>query len=459
MGSELERIKIVIGTRVWTDAQAIERALSDVPEFQIVAGPTTASGVYRDATEMDADVVLFSPTLPGFRPDLVSELLHFDDRPIASIGLLPPLESRATELLDLGMKGHVSLPLDPAQLRRLLELIPEAVLQARAERASSSYVPLDTPTLHTVAEAGWQRMVIALWGTGGGVGKTSLSLNLAAALGVLGKRRVLLADLDMTRGALIPRLGLNPEGNLFALVTALLPAYLRQQSASCPPDILAGKVQPWGSRRASHLDCLGGIPAMHLAGQPLFREDPARTIALIRAIIATARKQYDFVVLDLGPDINNDVHFAALDAADLVLTVVRPDLADIHSTAQTVPRLKQGFGEGIGKFELVINQWSAEAGIKMKDLITTIGMKKFGQVPYDAAFTHANNQRRPFVLDKPNPTSDAIVSMATRFFPPLGQLWVARGGRIDGDAAAFRSVERRKGPGLWQQVRGVFVDN
>ncbi len=162
-GDVLNRGRIATGENA-----EIERALSDVPEFQIVAGPATASGVYRDATEMDADVVLFSPTLPGFRPDLVSELLHFDDRPIASIGLLPPLESRATELLDLGMKGHVSLPLDPAQLRRLLELIPEAVLQARAERASSSYVPLDTPTLHTVAEAGWQRMVIALWGTGGG---------------------------------------------------------------------------------------------------------------------------------------------------------------------------------------------------------------------------------------------------------------------------------------------------
>ncbi len=69
----MERIKIVIGTQVWTDAQTLERALADTPEVQIVSGPTTASGVYRDATEMDADLVLLSPTLPGFRPDLVSE--------------------------------------------------------------------------------------------------------------------------------------------------------------------------------------------------------------------------------------------------------------------------------------------------------------------------------------------------------------------------------------------------
>ncbi len=453
----MERIKIVIGTQVWTDAQTLERALADTPEVQIISGPTTASGVYRDATEMDADLVLLSPTLPGFRPDLVSELLHYDARPIASIGLLAPLESRTDELLALGMKGYISLPLDPAQLRRLLELIPEAVTQARAERASRSYVPLDTPTLHTVAEAGWQRLVIALWGTGGGVGKTSLALNLAAALGVHAKRSTLLMDLDMTRGALAPRLGLHPERNLFALFNALLPDYLRAQAATCPPTALKDKVQLWGSARASKLDCLGGLPAMHIAGLPLFREDPARTQALLRAILDTAHKQYDFVVLDLGPDINHDIHFAALDAADLVLTVVRPDLADIHSTAQTVPRLKQAFGEDIGKFELVINQWSDAAGIRLKDLIAAIGMKKFAQVPYDPALTYANNQQRPLVLDKPNPTSDAIVSMAVRFFPPLGPIWVRQGGRVEGDAAAFKTPQRRQGPGLWQQVQGVFT--
>jgi DNA-binding NarL/FixJ family response regulator len=164
----MERIKVVIGTKVWRDTQAIERALADTPEIQIVAGPTTASGVLRDAVEMEADVVLLSPTLPGFRPELVSDLLHHDTAPIATVGLIPALEGSVNELLALGMKGYVTLPLDPAQLRRLLELIPEAAAGARAERANASYVPLDTPTLHTVAEAGWQRLVWALWGTGAG---------------------------------------------------------------------------------------------------------------------------------------------------------------------------------------------------------------------------------------------------------------------------------------------------
>jgi len=453
----MDRIKVIIGTKVWRDTQTIERALADTPEIQIVAGPTTASGVLHDAVEMEADVILLSPTLPGFRPELVSDLLHHDAAPIATVGLIPALEGSVNELLALGMKGYVTLPLDPAQLRRLLELIPEAVASARAERANASYVPLDTPTLHTVAEAGWQRLALALWGTGGGVGKTSLAINLAAALGVLGKRATLLMDLDMTRGALAPRLGLDPDRNLFALLNALLPDTLRTQTPACNPRQLKERVQIWGGTRASKLDCLGGLPAMHIAGLPLFREDPARTQGLIRAIIDAARKQYDFVVLDLGPDINNDVHFAALDAADLVLAVVRPDLADIASTAQTVPRLRQVFGEDIGKFELVVNQWHDEAGIRMKDLIGAIGMKKFAQVPFDPTFTYVSNQQRPFVLEKPNATSDAIVSMAVRFFPPLAPIWVRQGGRVDGDATAFKTPERRKGPGLWEQVQRVFV--
>ena len=453
----MERIKIVIGTKVWDDMQRLERALSEIPELQIVAGPTTASGVFTDATEMEADLVLLAPTLPGFRSELVSELLHYDERPIACIGLLSPLESRTDELLALGMKGHVSLPLDDAQLRRLLELIPNAVTQARAERASSSYIPLDAPTLYTLAEAGWRRMVIALWGTGGGVGKTSLAINLAAALGVIGQRTTLLMDLDMTRGAIAPRLGLSTQENIYGLINTLLLDYLRTKSASCPPQALKTKVQLWSTKVTSKLHCLSGIASMEVAGRSEFRDDPHRTQSLTRAIIDTAHKLYDFVVIDLGPDINNEVHFAALDAADLVLAVVRPDVADLHSTSQTVPHLKQTFGEGIGKFELVINQWSTEAGLKMKELISTIGMKKFAQVPYDPQFTYSNNHKLPFVLEKPNPTSDAIVSMAVRFYPPLANTWVGRGGQIEGEAAAFKPPERRKEPGLWQQVQSVFV--
>jgi hypothetical protein len=78
-------------------------------------------------------------------------------------------------------------------------------------------------------------------------------------------------------------------------------------------------------------------------------------------------------------------------------------------------------------------------------------------VPYDPLFTYVNNQQRPFVLEKPNPTSDAVVSMAVRFFPPLGPIWVRQGGRIEGDTTAFKAVDRRKGPGLWQQMRNVFT--
>jgi pilus assembly protein CpaE len=453
----MERIKIVIGTKAWNDAQRLERALAEIPEMQIIAGPTTASGVFNDATEMEADIVLLSPTLPGFRSELVSELLHYDERPIACIGLLPPLESRTDELLTLGMKGHVSLPLDDAQLRRLLELIPEAVTQARAERANSSYVALDTPTLYTLAEAGWRRMVIALWGTGGGVGKTSLAINLAASLGVIGQRDTLLMDLDMTRGAIAPRLGLSTENNIYGLINTVLLDYLRTRNASCPPQTLQTKVQLWNTKLASKLRCLSGIASMEVAGRAEFREDPHRTQVLTRAIIDTARKLYDFVIIDLGPDVNNDVHLAALDAADLVLTVSRPDVADMHSTGQTVPQLKQTFGEDIGKFELVINQWSTEAGLKLKDVISTIGMKKFAQVPYDPQFTYSNNHQMPFVLDKPNPTSDAIVSMAVRFYPPLANTWVSRGGQIEGETAAFKRPERRKEPGLWQQVQSVFI--
>jgi MinD-like ATPase involved in chromosome partitioning or flagellar assembly len=453
----IEMIKVVVACQSWAETQAIDAALRDHPEMQVVAGPTTASQAFKDATEMEADVVLLSPQIPGFSAGLIGDLLHYEERPIPSIGLIPPLESRADEMYAVGMKGHVSTPLDDVQIRRLLELIPEAVTKARAERQSADYTPLAAPTLQTVADSGWQRMTVAFWGTGGGVGKTSLAVNFAAAFGVIGMRKTLLMDLDMTRGAVAPRLKLRPEHNIFALFNTLVPEYNRAGRASCLPRHLTAQTQLWGRGRSSKLECLAGVPAMHVAGLPVFRDDPERTQALIRSVLETAHRQYDFVIVDLGPDINNDVHYTALDYADLVLTVVRPDVADVHSTAQTVPSLREVFGERVGKFELIVNQWTEEAGIRMKDLIDVIGMKKFGSVPYDPRYTYSGNMQTPFVLDqKPNPTSDAIVTMAARYFPPLAPIWVKRGGKVGGEAKAFQP-QRRQEEGLGGKLKSLFV--
>ena len=139
-----------------------------------------------------------------------------------------------------------------------------------------------------------------------------------------------------------------------------------------------------------------------------------------------------------------------------MLTVVRPDIADVKSTAQIVPGLRQTFGRA-EKFELVINQWNPEAGLRLGEIIQLIGMKKFGEVPYDPTYSRSGNDQKPFILDtKPNPTSDAIVSMAARFFPGLIPAWTKRGGKVDG-SVELPAPERRAEPGLGAKLAGLFA--
>ncbi len=408
---------------------------------------------YQDSTPID--VVLLAPTIQGFNAALIEDLLYHQPQPIAVIGLLPPLEARTQELYAAGMLGHVALPVDPGQARRLLELLSEVVDKALAKRETEVFTPL-APSMATVGALQWQRMSLALYGTGGGVGKTSLAINLAAALAVLGNAKTLLLDLDMTRGAVAPRLGLNPERNLFGLVGMALPEYQRAQqqglSYTCPAAMLSEYTQ---RALGGRLHVLAGLPNMRVGGNAEFRDDPARTRAIIKAIIETGRQKYDFVVLDLGPDIHNDVHFAALERADLVLTVVRPDVADIQSTAQIVPDLQQVFGQA-DKFELVINQWTPEAGIKLGELVKVIGMRKFAEVPYDPTYSLSGNLQKPFILDaKPNPTSDAIVGMAARFFPAVTPQWQKRGGQVDGRLPLVGPTRRSEAP-LGRKLAALF---
>ncbi len=424
-----EGIAVVVGHSAWNDLQLIGAELekAGISLLSVVSG---AGDLMDQARSLEADCVLFSPTLPGMTPGLIQELLVGIDRSIAAVGLLPAGSNYAAEYQQHGMKGFVTTPLDTVQVQRVVPQVREAVRVVSEERQSRSFAPVSAQdALSILDRGGWQQQTIAVYSSKGGVGKSTISANLATALGVLAQRPTLLIDGDMSRANIHTFLGLDIEDeprNLFALYERVIARGNRSGSYVVQAQTLQANVRQYRGK----LHILPGIPKMHMAGLPEFIEDPQRTMDIFGEILDTAKGFYEFRVIDVGPDFNLPIHWAAIQKADTVLLVVTPEKTAITDIKNILPTLGKTFGT-LQKFRLVLNGFDEQFGISPKEVVKFLEGKVtiVGTLPYAPAETRlAINEGQPVAGQrKLAPIGAAFVRLAATFYPPLEAIGKKRG--------------------------------
>jgi len=198
----------------------------------------------------------------------------------------------------------------------------------------------------------WSRngTFIAVFNPKGGVGKTTVSVNLAAALTAMG-RRVLLVDADTVTGHIASSLGLEH-------VRTLVDEVVDARDAGVPPPATLD------SLLAAHPS---GMHVLVLASSPL------KTSLLepdhVAAAVDTGRRSHDVIVVDLHPDYES-LNRAIFERADRILVPVTPDVPALRAAVQLRDVAAElGFD---GKLAMVINR--ANSGVSVADMERAIGM-------------------------------------------------------------------------------------
>ena len=204
----------------------------------------------------------------------------------------------------------------------------------------------------------WSRngTLIAVFNPKGGVGKTTVSVNLAAALTAMG-RRVLLVDADTVTGHIASSLGLE---HVRTLVDEVIDA---QDAGVSPPTTIDELLSAHPS----------GMNVLVLASGPIRSSylDPAH----VAAAVDSGRRTHDVVIADLHPDYE-PLNRAIFERADRILVPVTPDVPALRATVQLRDvAVELGFG---GKLALVINR--ANSGVSVADMERTIGLPSLALV-------------------------------------------------------------------------------
>ncbi len=417
------RVKLVAALREWGDVQYLTVAFAPGNQagIDMLTWCQDGARLFQDAVSLGADVVILDPRLPNFALEDVQRLYHYEEKPIVVIAALPPEPGDWLErMTTAGALGHVQLPLTEESTRRLVGIIHTAIQKALQERASPSYIPQLAPeAARVIATQGWQRATVVVWAAKGGVGKTTVAENIAALLGVVGNRKTALVDLNMAGGNVHIHLGLRPEKNIFSL------ASLYEFRKSMKAGDVQGHMVPY----RGNLWVLVGVPRQHMAGASCFMGEEGEvgkrfTIALMDLL----RQMFDFVIVDLGQDLNHKMHLAALRAADLVLVVVNPEMAGLLDTHEVLEALFEHVQLDKSRFRLVVNRFHPDAGISRKEIVQVLGLPEIGVVPEAGTLVTASlNARRPLVLSHNSPVSDGLAQVASSIFPPLAQIWKQKG--------------------------------
>jgi pilus assembly protein CpaE len=242
-------------------------------------------------------------------------------------------------------------------------------------------------------------MVVAVAGSRGGVGCTSLAINLGCAFAQNKNNTVALIDLDLALGDSDVCLDLHPEYTL----------------ADVAMNIERLDMQFLRRSLSKHETGLSLLPhPVQLYDVGLIQEDCLdRVIGLLRAT-------YTHVVLDLSKGFM-PTDFAAMKMADVVLLVAQLELTSLRN----VVRLLLSFDsvEGLSeKVQVVINREGADAqDISIKRAEETIGRPIFWRLPNDSkSLLGSRNEGKPLVQYAPKTKIwAAIVGLAEQLCPQL----------------------------------------
>jgi pilus assembly protein CpaE len=274
----------------------------------------------------------------------------------------------------------------PSASFMLLTRDPQQDLLIRAMRAGMREV-LPLPLVHRAFHEAMDRIevaaglspvregkVLAFISCKGGSGATFLSTNFGYALAALADKKVLLIDLHGQFG----------DATLYVS---------DQKPAMTLSDICAQISRMDGAFLDS---CL-----VHVAsnfGVLAAADDPNRTVDMkpehMDTILRIARQHYDFVVLDVGRQIDA-ISLRALDQADTIYPVLQLALPDIRDGRRLLD-IFRSLGYPNERTRLIVNRYEKGGKLRLTDLEQALGADVVHTVPNDyLSATDSVNQGIP----------------------------------------------------------------
>ena len=204
-----------------------------------------------------------------------------------------------------------------------------------------------------------QSQIITVFSNKGGIGKTTVAVNLAEELAKVTKDKVALVDLNLQLGDISTFLNLNPMFDVNYVIKKIM--------------------NEGGNNLVQMFEKYKDTSLYVLADPSYIEQSSSITQQQISMLFSALRKNFPYIVVDMASNIDSNT-LTILDNADLVLFTTIVNIPAIRN-AQRCLNLFRSRKYDKEKVKLIINRYMENDEIKAEDIENTLGQKIYWKIP------------------------------------------------------------------------------
>jgi pilus assembly protein CpaE len=332
-------VSVLFGTGV--PRPEIRAVLDKFPQLKLLEQTTDLKSFVGQLKEVTPDVVLVEMNGESRVPEWLENLPH--DMPqtqvlLCSYSREPDFLIRA---MQVGIREFLPLPLTHRDMEGALK---------RVRAARKQVAPVDNR----------QGRIVVVTGHKGGVGTTTIAVNLAQAIVESIPGQVALIDL----GRPFPDVGtfLDQESN-YSIMD------LVQNVATLDKSFAQRIMQSYGKR----MSILHGVSD--------FRDQDSIELESLDRIFSILRSMYDVIVIDLSHWLD-ELFLRVLTEADMVLMLTGLTIPDLRNLKKLWPYTRE-WHQDKRKIKIVVNRYDNSSGLQLRDLENILQHPAFVTLPSD----------------------------------------------------------------------------
>lgn len=382
------KIRVLIVDDIAETRENVKKLLYFENDIEIVGTAANGREGVELALKLQPDVVLMDINMPEMDGITASEAISAQAPNVQVV--MMSVQGEADYLRRSMLAGAREFLIKPFSGEELVTSI-HRVYQFAATRRIVAPPPPTAAPIAAPPPPPRAGKIIAVMGSKGGCGASTVAVNLAVALRDESKARVALMDANLEFGDV---------GVLLNLPTTRTIAELVSGDANIDEEVLDGTM----AAHSSAIKVLLAPPRPELA-------ELVKTEHLKR-ILELLDKSYDFIVIDVWKSFQETTLFF-LDHADIILLIATPDIPSIKNS-KLFFELTDQLGYPANKTLLILNKEDGRSGISAKDIEASIKHSITLTLPKDERTTMiAINRGTPFVtLQRNLPLSQAIQNLA-----------------------------------------------